>query len=301
MIVQIYEIQTPFEAEKCIDLGVDHIGSVILSREEWRVAGLKKVIGLSAGTRAKNTILPLFSDLDTILVAMDYYRPDFIHLCQGVTDNKGNTLDLKGFIGLQKGIREHFPEIGIIRSIPVPRSKGLQGFPTLDIAREFEPFSDYFLIDTWLGQEPVEGYIGITGKKADWRVSKALVIQSKIPVILAGGLSPDNVYGGIMKVFPAGADSCTLTNMEDSSERPKRFEKDFKKVENFVREVRRAESDISIKRKRLVDKLDRLREELREREAALPAHSIRPHQLIGLEELEEKVADTERELISLPK
>ena len=31
MIIQIYEIQTPSEAERCIELGVDHIGSVILS------------------------------------------------------------------------------------------------------------------------------------------------------------------------------------------------------------------------------------------------------------------------------
>jgi len=30
MIVQIYEIQTPSEAEAMIHLGVDHIGSVIL-------------------------------------------------------------------------------------------------------------------------------------------------------------------------------------------------------------------------------------------------------------------------------
>ncbi len=36
MIVQVYEIQTPHEAEKCIDLGVDHLGSVVLSEEEWR-------------------------------------------------------------------------------------------------------------------------------------------------------------------------------------------------------------------------------------------------------------------------
>ena len=32
MITQIYEIQTPQEAEKCIELGVDQIGSVLLSQ-----------------------------------------------------------------------------------------------------------------------------------------------------------------------------------------------------------------------------------------------------------------------------
>ncbi len=36
MITQIYEIQTPKEAAQCIELGVDHIGSVLLSQEEWK-------------------------------------------------------------------------------------------------------------------------------------------------------------------------------------------------------------------------------------------------------------------------
>ena len=178
----------------------------------------------------------------------------------------------------------------------MPESCELGPFPALEIARDLEPFSDYFLIDTWLGQEPVEGYIGITGMKADWNTARDLVIQSKIPVIMAGGLSPDNVYDGIMKVVPSGADSCTLTNMEDSSGRPKRFEKDFRKVGRFVREVRRAEADIKNKRMSLEDELDRLKAEFREREAAVPAHSIRPHQLIELEELEEKIADVENKL-----
>jgi phosphoribosylanthranilate isomerase len=36
MIVQIYEIQDPWQAERCIELGVDHIGSVLLSQNQWR-------------------------------------------------------------------------------------------------------------------------------------------------------------------------------------------------------------------------------------------------------------------------
>ena len=39
MITQIYEIQTPQEAEKCIELGVDQIGSVLLSQGDWREIG----------------------------------------------------------------------------------------------------------------------------------------------------------------------------------------------------------------------------------------------------------------------
>jgi hypothetical protein len=43
-----------------------------------------------------------------------------------------------------------------------------------------------------------------------------------------------------------------------------------------------------------------LRAELREREKALPAHSIRPHQLLAIEELEEKIRTLEQKPKSSP-
>jgi hypothetical protein len=42
--------------------------------------------------------------------------------------------------------------------------------------------------------------------------------------------------------------------------------------------------------------LERLRRELDERRASLPAHTIRPHQILALEELEERIADICRRL-----
>ena len=46
--------------------------------------------------------------------------------------------------------------------------------------------------------------------------------------------------------------------------------------------------------------IEALRAELREREKALPAHSIRPHQLLAIEELEEKIRSLEQKLKSSP-
>ena len=86
-----------------------------------------------------------------------------------------------------------------------------------------------------------QGYIGITGTICDWDLAKRLVDQSRIPVILAGGLSPENVYQALTAVFPAGADSCTHTNRVDAHGNPIRFHKDFNRVKAFVEEVRRYE------------------------------------------------------------
>ena len=240
MIVQIYEIQIPEEAEKCIKLGVDHIGSVILSKEDWKNPKIKEVIQLTKGTRAKNTLIPLFSHLERIFKCLDYYEPDFVHFCDTLTDDRGCILDLSFFLELQRKVKEEFPEIGIIRSIPISKNGQDAGPPSLLIGRELEPVTDIFLTDTWLGKEPVEGFIGITGKTLDWNVAAHLVDQSSIPVILAGGLCPENVFEALLKVKPAGADSCTGTNMSSPKGKPIRFKKDFDRVERFVQEVRRA-------------------------------------------------------------
>lgn len=49
----------------------------------------------------------------------------------------------------------------------------------------------------------------------------------------------------------------------------------------------------------LLQKIGALKEELRDREKALPAHTIRPHQLLAIEDLEEEIRRLEEELRSL--
>ena len=296
MITQIYEIQTPQEAEKCIELGVDQIGSVLLSQGEWRVEVLREVTRICERTDIKCSLIPLFQDGNTLYRAIDYYRPHFIHFCESLTDGDGQEIELERFVEFQSNLKDKFPEIRIMRSIPVPEEGSSPRFPTIAVARALEPVSDIFLTDTWLGKEPVEGYIGITGTTCDWEIARELILESKIPVILAGGLSPENVYDAVLKVFPFGADSCTQTNLVAEDGNPIRFRKDFKKVEKFVKEVRTAEEQIEVKREELEKSIKDLKEELREREAALPAHSIRPHQLIVIEELEEEIDAKEKEL-----
>ena len=50
------------------------------------------------------------------------------------------------------------------------------------------------------------------------------------------------------------------------------------------------------KRERLIKEIQELREKLRDREAALPAHSVRPHQILEIEELEDKITALKKEL-----
>ncbi len=50
------------------------------------------------------------------------------------------------------------------------------------------------------------------------------------------------------------------------------------------------------KRQVLLEEIHNLKEKLRDRESALPPHSVRPHQIQEIEELEEKIAALEGKL-----
>jgi len=50
------------------------------------------------------------------------------------------------------------------------------------------------------------------------------------------------------------------------------------------------------KRQDLLDEIQQLKAKLRNREAALPAHSVRPHQVQEIEELEAKISALEKML-----
>jgi phosphoribosylanthranilate isomerase len=293
MIVQIYEIQTPGEAEQCIEAGVDHLGSVILNQAEWCLPLLRETVRLTEGSRHKSSMIPLFRDLDTVCRVLDYYRPDYIHFCDALTDVNGEIIGLEKFVEFQETVKRKFPEIGIIRSIPIPREGDASGFPSLRIARAFEHVSELFLTETWKEDAPLEGFIGITGETVNQKVAQELVRQSPIPVILAGGLSPENVHDALMAIQPAGADSFTLTNRVDHEGLPIRFEKDFLKVGDFVRAVRDVEALLGEEQS---ERLTSLKEALLDREKALPAHSVRPHQLLAIEALEDEIEALEKEI-----
>jgi phosphoribosylanthranilate isomerase len=243
--IQIYEIQEPREAEAVVALGVDRIGSVILSEDEWKNPAIKDAVLVSREGEAKHSIIPLFNRKETLFRLISYYEPDVLHFCESLVYQNSYKMELERLVDLQGYIKESFPDLEIMRSVPVSTRSGAKEVRTLEIARCFEAVSDSFLTDTWLGKEPVEGFVGITGRTNDWDTARKLVESTSIPVIVAGGLSPQNVYDAVMATGgPQGVDSCTGTNKKNKNGKPERFRKDLRLVERFVEEVRRAEESL---------------------------------------------------------
>lgn len=250
MIIQIYEIQTPAEAVMMAELGVDRIGSVVVSEAEWKIPEVKETLNAVRSASAKSSLIPLFNRLDSVLATLDYYQPDIVHFCEALTDHQDVRSYCRQLIALQQDVKKRFPQIEIMRSIPIARSGTDNSIPTLELSKKFEPYSDFFLTDTMLvnqsgiidDSQPVQGFVGITGQTCNWDTAASLVASSRIPVILAGGISPANVSDGIRRVRPAGVDSCTLTNARDENGHPIRFKKDPKKVSRLIDAVREAEA-----------------------------------------------------------
>lgn len=129
-------------------------------------------------------------------------------------------------------LRELAPQLIIIKSLVI----GLHPQAALEstIAR-FATHVDGFITDTY---DPSSGASGATGKTHDWRISRRLVELSNRPVILAGGLGPDNVRRAILEVRPAGVDS--HTGVEDHTGRKCR-----RKVEKFLAEAQAGFRDVA--------------------------------------------------------
>ena len=118
-------------------------------------------------------------------------------------------------------LRALLPGLQVIKSLIV-RDGNLAGLEARVAA--FAPHVDGFITDTF---DPCTGASGATGKTHDWRISRRLVELSPRPVLLAGGLTPENVARAVEAVRPAGVDA--HTGVEDDHGR-----KDPRRVRAFV-------------------------------------------------------------------
>lgn len=253
-MVQIYEVQEPKEAEKLIEMGVDHIGSVVLSPWQWKVPALRDVVRLVNDSPSLSSLILLLREEDDILRALDYYEPAIVHFCEAIPlgpgEEKGRQEACSRLMGIQQRVKREFPPFLITRSLPVPQpgSGRVSAEEILGLAETLAPYTDFFMTDTILGDgqsaaQPVEGYVGITGMVCDWALAASLAAKSPRPVILGGGISPENALEAIRRVRPAGIDSCTHTNARDSLGRPIRFRKDLERLRRLLEAVRQAEAE----------------------------------------------------------
>lgn len=226
MIVQIYTAQTPEEGVALAQAGINHIGVTPSNH------GLPGEIDLltasqifkAIGKQAVKVALTVDSRLDQIKEMVEIVKPDILHLCGDISVMTPARV---------AELRKHLPPVLFMQAVPVV------GQEALDIARQYEPVVDYFILDSFSKEV---GGIGAAGFTHDWNLSREIVKQSRLPVILAGGLSPENVADAIRSVQPWGVDSLTHTNQSLGGGK---FRKDLDRVKAFVDAEAAAAREIS--------------------------------------------------------
>jgi len=212
MVIQIYSMTSLADAVATAKAGADLIGVVVAEQglvPEALDARVAHEILAVVRPRSRGVALSLSDDRDEICAMVDQVRPDIVHIAAREIDPEDCAW-----------IRARVAPVRLLRAIAVRAGE------TLAEVSAHQDCVDYLMLDSGAKGLP---FSGVGGETHDWAVCRGVVEQSRVPVILAGGLSADNVAQAIAAVKPWGVDSFTHTDMAGQ-----RGKKDPARVRAFI-------------------------------------------------------------------
>jgi phosphoribosylanthranilate isomerase len=212
--IQVAGIVDMEEAKLVIDCGVRYLGFPLrlpVNSEDLSEAHAAEIIKTIAPP-AFGVVITYQRDADEIAEFIDYLGASIVQLHGEIT------------VGEVERLKQLRPNLKVIKSLVVGESRYHE---LVTKVQSLGDFVDAFITDTF---DPETGASGATGRTHDWQVSLRLVQLSPVPIILAGGLTPENVREAISLVGPAGVD--VHTGVENVSGR-----KDPARVRAFVAEA----------------------------------------------------------------
>ncbi|MFW6110729.1 MAG: phosphoribosylanthranilate isomerase [Thermoproteota archaeon] len=206
--VKICGITSQKDLDTAVQAGADAVGFVVGVPQSKRNLSIHK-----ADTLIEST--PVFVDSVVVTVPKDPYH--LRKICEEVTPT---SIQIHGGKNLYKDIGERRVNTRMIGAI-----KAKDGLSEREIVR-FTRLFDAVLIDSH-----VPGKHGGTGRVHDWGISKRVrdLLYPK-PLVLAGGLSPDNVKEAIQTVRPYAVDVSTGVEKRPGIKDPEKVTKFIKKT-----------------------------------------------------------------------
>jgi len=216
-MIQVAGIRDLAEALMLVTAGVTHLGFPL------RLAVHREDL---SDSEAVAVIACMKPPVEPVLITYLHEAGPVARLCRrlGV-----RIVQLHGDISIEElsRLRSSVPGLAVIKSLIV---KGNNREELLAAISRYQSLVDAFITDTW---DPETGACGATGRVHDWMISRLLVDCSPKPLILAGGLGPENVRQAILEVRPAGVDVHTGVEGPDGR-------KDERLARAFVTEARTA-------------------------------------------------------------
>ncbi len=208
--VQIAGVSSLEEARALERMGADALGFT-----------LRLPTGVHDGlteAKARSIVAALPPFVSCVVITYADNARDAVELCRYVG---ATVLQLHGAFPTAdlELVRAALPHLKILRAVPI------HGPESIAKARELAKRVDALILDTY---DPESGRHGATGKVHDWNISRQIVEASRIPVILAGGLTPENVGEAIATVQPWAVDVHTGVEGPDGH-------RDLSKMERFLR------------------------------------------------------------------
>ncbi len=210
MKVKICGIKTERDLVMALNAGADAAGFIT----EVPVDSPRK-ISLAEASRLISKV-PVF--VASVLVIMPENAEQAVRMIQAARPAAVQIHNALGIPELKK-IKE--TGVKLIKTIPV----SADAVTLIKQVSELHGIADAVLLDTAL-----DGNSGGTGVPHNWEISSKIVLHSGMPVILAGGLRPENVTDAIRTVRPYAVD--TASGVETDGK------KDEKKVTAFIKNVR---------------------------------------------------------------
>ncbi|MGE4462752.1 MAG: hypothetical protein AB7D49_09960 [Arcobacter sp.] len=217
MLVKVCGMTSKKDIDGCANNKIDIIGFLLempkIKREDMLNLELAKELISYVPERMNSCLLIHYKDIEKVISIIEYLNPDILQI------QKQSRLSIDDI----KKIRIVFPNIKIIKTFYLDESTEL-----LVLVNEIKEYIDSDLIEFVL----LDSETGGSGKIHNWEISSRIVKEIfPFPLILAGGLSPENIQDAISKVKPFGVDVMSGVNMNNSKS------KDSDKISLFVANI----------------------------------------------------------------
>lgn len=212
MKIKICGIKTEHDLAAAVNSGADAVGFIT----DVPVDSPRKIT-LDEASRLISKV-PLF--VTTVLVIMPENAHQAVRMIQAA---RPVAVQIHNALPLSELVKIKETGVKLIKTIQVYRDS--KADMLIKQIKQFSGVADAILLDTAL-----DGKTGGTGVPHNWEVSSKVVLNAGIPVILAGGLKPENVGDAVKCVRPYAVD--TASGVETGGK------KDEKKVMDFINNAR---------------------------------------------------------------